>query len=120
MAFRLPEKHPRRLNALAEVASTFDRLGPQAETSDDPENVRLLFVNAAECFASIPDHPSAAQAFFKAQKHTEAAYHYRMAGMFDEAVEVIKSGRVDPQVAASIGYAAKFVYARKGDIGSLQ
>ncbi|KAG8926505.1 hypothetical protein FRC01_008766 [Tulasnella sp. 417] len=119
VASRLPEKHPRRLAALAEVARTFDRLGSQAGESDDPKNAQLLFINAAECFVAIPNHSAAAPAFFKAQKYTEAAYHYRMAGMFDEAVDVIRTQAVDPGVAASIEYAAKFEYSRKRDVRSL-
>lgn len=118
-ASRLPDKHS-RLETLNKVGRTFDRLGSQARGSDDLKNAQLLFLNAAECFASIPNHSAAAQAFFEGHKYTEAAYHYRMAGMFDEAVDVVKTRAVDPEVAASIEYAAKFVYTRKRDLKSLQ
>ncbi|KAG8926506.1 hypothetical protein FRC01_008767, partial [Tulasnella sp. 417] len=87
--------------------------------SDDPKNAKLLFLNAAECFAAIPDHSSAAPAFFNAQKYTEAAYHYRMAGMFDEAIDIVKTQAVEPRIAESIEYAAKFEYTRKRDVRSL-
>lgn len=120
-ASRLPEKSPRRLAGLAEVARSFDRLASQApEMSDDPKNAQLLFINAAECFAAVADHASAAPAFFNAQKYTEAAYHYRMAGDFDEAIKVVKTQTVEPRVAAGIEYAAKFEYTRKRDTRSLQ
>ncbi|KAG8926503.1 hypothetical protein FRC01_008764 [Tulasnella sp. 417] len=120
VASRLPEKHPRCLPAFSEVAQNFVRLAQLAENSDDSKNARLLFLNAAECFVAILDHPSAAGAFSKAHKFTEAAYHYRRAGMFDEAIDVINAQKVDSKVAAAIKYAAKFVYTRRRDVQSLQ
>lgn len=120
VANRLPEKHPRRIPAFSEVAQNFVRLAQLAENSNDPKNARLLFLNAAECFVAVVDHPSAAEAFFKAHKFTEAAYHYRRAGLFDEAIDVIKTQKVDPSVAYAIQYAAKFVYTRRRDVQSLQ
>ncbi|KAG8916691.1 hypothetical protein FRC01_002915 [Tulasnella sp. 417] len=119
VATRLPEKHPRRLAAFAEVAQNFDRLAQVSGRSEDPKNALLLFTNAGECFAIIPNHLSAAGAFFRGQKFTEAAYHYRMQGMFDEALDVIKTHPVDPEVARSIEYAAKLVFSRKRDVQSL-
>lgn len=116
----LPEKHPRRHHAFLEVARNFDRLAQQADSLDDAKNVQLLFTNAAECFLEIPDHSSAAHSFLKGSKFTQSAYHYRMAGKFDEAIDVIKAHPVDAEVAASIEYAAKFMYTRKRDVPSLQ
>ncbi|KAG8917203.1 hypothetical protein FRC01_002611, partial [Tulasnella sp. 417] len=105
---------------LAQVARNFDSIASEAKgASDDPKNAKLLFLNAAECFAAIPDHSAAAPAFFNAHKYTEAAYHYRMAGMFDEAIDIVKTQSVEPGVADSIEYAAKFEYTRKRDIRSL-
>ena len=46
---------------------------------------------AAEAFLVLEDHAQAAKAFENASKFTEAAQHYRQAGMFDETVSVIKS-----------------------------
>lgn len=120
VANRLPEKHPRRVPAFTEVAKNFDRLAQLAENAANTKNTRLLFLNAAECFAILPDHPAAAEAFQKGHKFTEAAYHYRQAGMFDEAIDVIKNHKVDPKVASTIKYAAKFVYTRRRDVNSLQ
>lgn len=120
MATRLPDKHSRRLSAFAEVAQNFDRLAQALGKSEDPNNALLLFINAGECYAVIPNHLSAAEAFYRGQKFTEAAYHYRMQGMFDEALDVIKTHPVDPDVARSIEYAAKLVFSRKRDVQSLQ
>ncbi|KIO30545.1 hypothetical protein M407DRAFT_20433 [Tulasnella calospora MUT 4182] len=119
VASRLSEKHPRRRPAFLEVARNFDRLAQQAGSFDDANNAQLLFINAAECFIAIPDHASAAHSFFKGSKFTQAAYHYRMAGKFDEAIDVIKAHSVDAEIATSIEYAAKFIYTRKRDVPSL-
>ncbi|KAG9016355.1 hypothetical protein FRB90_003160 [Tulasnella sp. 427] len=119
VASRLPEKHPRRLPAFAEVARNFDRLAQLAVNSEAMQNARLLYLNAAECFAILLDHEAAATAYRNAHKFTEAAYHYRRAGMFDDAIDVITCHKVDENVATSIKYAAKFVYARRRDEKSL-
>lgn len=120
VASRLPERHTRRTPAFTEVARNFDRLAQLAGNADNAKNAQLLFLNAAECFAIIPDHAAAAEAFYKGHKFTEAAYHYRRAGMFDEAVDVINAHKVDAEVASSIKYAAKFIYTRRRDVQSLQ
>lgn len=119
-AMRLAEKHPNRLTAFLDVAQTFGRLVQERNTTEDSESLRLLFLNAAECYAILPDHASAANAFLRARRYTDAAYHYRMAGMFDEAIEVLNLHRIDPDLAESIIYAAKFVFTKRQDIPSLQ
>ncbi|KAG8937372.1 hypothetical protein FRC04_010951, partial [Tulasnella sp. 424] len=116
---RLAEKHPNRLPAFLNVARTFDRLAQDGNIIGDSESFRLLYLNAAESYAVLPDHAPAANAFLKARKYTDAAYHYRMAGMFDEAVEVMKLHTIDPDLAESITYAAKFFFTTKQDIPSL-
>ncbi|KAG8918499.1 hypothetical protein FRC00_012428, partial [Tulasnella sp. 408] len=119
-ALRLPEKHSERTNAFSKVASEFDRLARQAQKREYPENLRLMFVNAAESYVVISDHVQAAKSFLKAQKPTEAAYYFRLAGLFDQAVKVVRHFPVDPVVAENIKYAAMVVYTRKRDLPSLQ
>lgn len=119
-ASKLSKNHSDRSNVLAKVATNFDNLARQAVETEYPENIRLLFLNSAEAYAMIPDHAIAAELFLKALKYTESAYHYRMAGLFDEAIEVVKRYTVDPSVAERILYAAKIVLAKRGDMASLQ
>lgn len=119
-ALRLPEKHSERNNNFAKAASEFDRLARQAQKTEYPENLRLMFLNAAESYVVIADHVQAAKSFLKAQKPTEAAYYFRLAGLFDQALKVVRHFPVDPVVAESIKYAAMVVYTRKRDLPSLQ
>ncbi|KAG8948841.1 hypothetical protein FRC04_009306 [Tulasnella sp. 424] len=121
-ATQMPDKHADRLSTFSQVAETFHRLAQEAEPSEDPESIRLLFSNAAECYLVVPDHALAADAFLLAGKYTQAAYHYRIAGKFDEAVDVVKLHTVDSDLAESITYAAKFAFtsrATQEDIPSL-
>ncbi|KAG9047264.1 hypothetical protein FS837_002667 [Tulasnella sp. UAMH 9824] len=118
-ASKLSKNHPESSNVLARVANSFANLARQAIETEYPENIRLLFLNSAEAYAMIPDHAVAAELFLKALKYTESAYHYRMAGLFDEAIEVVKRYTVDPSVAERIIYAAKIVLAKRGDMVSL-
>lgn len=119
-ALGLPEKQTDRLSILSQVAQTFDCLAQEADPNEDYESIRLLFSNAADCYIIIPEHEPAALAFLRAGKYNQAAYHYRMAGKFDEAVEVVKFHNVDRELAESVTYAAKFVFAARQDVPSLQ
>ncbi|KIO30551.1 hypothetical protein M407DRAFT_20439 [Tulasnella calospora MUT 4182] len=118
-AIRLPEKDPSRFPKFHAIAQAFDRLAQEGRSKEDEESLRLLFANAGECYAVVPDHFPAAVAFLRARKYTEAAYHYRMAGSFDEAVDVVKRYPVDPDVAENVKYTAKFVFTRRKDEISL-
>lgn len=119
-AIRLTEKDPSRLSKFNTIAETFDRLAREGRSKEDEESLRLLFSNAGECYAVVPEHFSAAVAFLKARKYTAAAWHYRMAGSFDEAVDVVKRYPVDSDVAENIKYTAKFVFTKRKDEISLQ
>ncbi|KAG8939076.1 hypothetical protein FRC04_007029 [Tulasnella sp. 424] len=118
-AMRLAEKDPSRSSKFREVAQTFDRLAQGGQSKEDQESLRLLFSNAGECYIVVPDHLPAAVAFLNARKYTAAAYQYRMAGCFDEAVYIVKRYTVDPEVAENIKYAAKVSYTKGKDTASL-
>ena len=66
----------------------------------------------------MEDHTHAAQAFEKASKFTEAAQHYRLAGMFDETVSVIKNygDAMDCSVAEKLTDVARYFYLERGDL----
>lgn len=119
-AIRLNEDDPSRLSKYSEIAQAFDQLAQEGRWKENQESLRLLFVNAGECYAVASQYIPAAVAFLKARKYTAAAYQYRMAGCFDEAIDILKRYTVDSDVAESIKYAAKFVFTRKGDFRSLQ
>lgn len=111
---------PQRHFTLNNVAQEFYELAVSAENRGEVRNSRPLFLKAAECSAVTTNHGVAAKAFFKLEEYTKSAYHYRMAGMFDDAVQIVNAHAVEPAVAESITYAAKIVYAKMNDIPSLQ
>ncbi|KAG8960167.1 hypothetical protein FRC05_007045 [Tulasnella sp. 425] len=118
-ATRAAEKDTSQLSRFIKVAQEFERLALEGQSKEDPGSLRLLWANAGECYAVLLDHVPAAIAFFKARKYTSTAYHYRMAGLFDKALEIVEHHPVDPDMAESIKYAAKFVFTRKRDIDSI-
>lgn len=119
-ALRLADDDPIRLHSLRIVAQIFDHLATDGRGKEDEESLRLLFANAGECYAAVGEHPSAGVSFLNARKYTPSAYHYRMAGLFEEALDIIKNHRVDSDVADGITYAAKIVFTKRGDPVSLQ
>jgi hypothetical protein len=76
---------------------------------------------AAEAFLVLEDHARAAKEFENASRFTEAAQHYRQAGMFDETVSVIKNhgDAVDPTVADKLTDVARYYYLQQGDLKSV-
>ncbi|KAG8997000.1 hypothetical protein FRB90_012598 [Tulasnella sp. 427] len=102
------------------AAREFERLARSPEGAENPATARQLYINAAECYASIPDHVPAANAFLKCQRYTDAAQHFRAASSYEDAVKVIKRHIVDPEVSESITAAAKIVFTKRGDTRSLR
>lgn len=120
VAIQLPEHHQRRRSALANVAQEFGNLAQSPHRAGDSTTCLHLFLNAGECYGAIPYYAASANSFLKAERYTEAAFQYRMAGLFEEATGVVKRYPVDPEVRESVIYAAKVVYTRQGDVESLQ
>lgn len=117
---RLPPHHPLRQSSFSTVAQEFERLAGGPEGVDNPTTRDHLFLNAGECYAAVSNHGASASAFITGKRYTEAAYHYRMAGSFGKAVDVIKRHPVNSEIAESITYTAKTVYTKRGDASSLQ
>jgi len=90
-----------RRNAYTKVAEAF--LASAQEATIFRERSEYYRI-AAEAFLVLEDHAQAAKAFEKASKFTEAAQHYRHAGLFDEMVSVIKNhgDAIDPTVRTSL------------------
>lgn len=119
-ASRLPQGHQSRVEIFSKAAKEFERLALSPQDSVSPTTRCLLFTNAGECYAASSDSSTAARAFIKAQKYTEAAYHYRLSGQFEKAIRLMGQYPVDQVVKESIVDEAKFVYTRRGDLPSLQ
>lgn len=70
---------------------------------------------AGDCYVLGQDEPAAARAYLDASQFTLAARHFRKAGMFDEAVEVIQTHRVhmDSDVAEDIMDLARLYYFKE-------
>ncbi|KAG8937366.1 hypothetical protein FRC00_006484 [Tulasnella sp. 408] len=119
VAMRLPQQHIGLQSAFTKVAREFEHLAESPDGVDNPTTRCHLFLNAGECYATVLNYAASARAFVRCEKYTEAAYNYRMAGCFDEAIGVINQYPVNPDVAESITYTAKIVYAKERDEASL-
>lgn len=73
---------------------------------------------AAECFVSNGDHARAADAYQAALEFDLAAQHYRQAGKFDHAVNVIKSHseEMEETVVQAITDVSKLYYLREHEV----
>jgi hypothetical protein len=107
-----------RRSAYTEVAEAFLA---SAQEAIIPRERSEYYRIAAEAFLVLEDHAQAAKAFENASKFTEAAQHYRQAGMFDETVSVIKrhGDAVDPTVADKLTDVARYYYLQQGDLKSV-
>ncbi len=107
-----------RRSAFAKVADAFLASAQEATISRERSEYYRI---AAEAFLVLEDHAQAAKAFENASKFTEAAQHYRQAGMFDETVSVIKhhGDAVDPTVADKLTDVARYYYLQQGDLKSV-
>lgn len=115
LAIVMPVTHPRRITAFRACAEAFQACADDSPTADD---FQTLMISSARSFVQAKDHKAAAKAFRQASKLNEAAWHYRLAGCFDEALDIIHSSplEVDKRLAESITDVAKVVYTKKREI----
>ncbi|KAI0668726.1 hypothetical protein C8Q78DRAFT_979481 [Trametes maxima] len=102
--------------AWVDAAKAFLKSGQEAEDEDDK---RSYYLHAAECFAKAGGNDRyAAEAFYLAQDYEKAARHYRAAGMFDEAVGVVKhhAESVDQTVSDNILSVSKLQFLRQNEV----
>ena len=104
-----------RRSVHAKVAKSF--LASARETTILHEQ-NIYYHITAEAFVVLEDHTHAAQAFEKASKFMEAAQHYRLAGMFDETVSVIKNhgDAMDCSVTEKLTDVVRYFYLERGDL----
>ncbi|KAG8960069.1 hypothetical protein FRC00_000926 [Tulasnella sp. 408] len=111
IALGLAQGHQSRVDAFSKAAKAFEHLASGSQSPVNSKGQRRFFINAAECYAAIMHYTSAAGAFIKARKYTEAAHHYRLSDQFEEALEVIRQHPIDQGVSEYIIYDAKLFYA---------
>ncbi|EJF58550.1 P-loop containing nucleoside triphosphate hydrolase protein, partial [Dichomitus squalens LYAD-421 SS1] len=89
-----------------------------AQGAGEPEDQRTYYRIAAECYVRCGDSGKAGAAYRHAGEYTLSAQHFRKAGMFDDAVEVIQVHETDvrPDVAQSIIDVSKLYYIKENKL----
>ena len=106
---------PARAQAYTEAATAFQR---SAAASTIQNEVLAYNRIAGDCYAEIGDHAGAGAAYRAAKEFARSAQHYRKAGLFDNAVDVIRShsNAIPKADAESIMTVAKLYYFNRGSV----
>lgn len=112
LAIMMPVTDPTRTATFRACAVAFQACADDAQAEDDFQS---LMASSAQSFVQAKEFKLAAQAFHQASKLNDAAWHYRLADCFDEALDIINSApsAVDKQLADSITDVAKVVFTRR-------
>ncbi|EPQ56620.1 P-loop containing nucleoside triphosphate hydrolase protein [Gloeophyllum trabeum ATCC 11539] len=110
--------HARSIHSLASARSkafmeAADAFVGVAAASNQPRDRLTYMKNAAQCYVLAEDVRKAAQAFLDAEEFTLAASQYQKAGLFDEAIEVIRTTQVEADIAGTICHTARLFYLQK-------
>ncbi|KZT08927.1 uncharacterized protein LAESUDRAFT_811030 [Laetiporus sulphureus 93-53] len=105
-----------QLQAFRLAAHAFQNCAREAE--DTNPDKYIYFRISAECFLRGGDVGSAARQYLEARKYTRSAQLYREAGMFDEAMYVVRKHRshIQQEAAEGIVDVARMFYLGNGDI----
>ncbi|KAI0716097.1 hypothetical protein C8T65DRAFT_606293 [Cerioporus squamosus] len=89
-----------------------------ASAQDAITEKKAYYRIAAECYVHAGDDQKAARAYVSATEYTLAAQHFRKAGMFEEAVSVVKAhkDKVAENVASSIIDVSRLYFLREKQI----
>lgn len=104
-----------RKSAFVKAAHAFKKSGEQAGAWAE----RLTYFRvAAECYSQAEDYCEGARAYLLAQDFNMAAATYRKAGLFDDAVAIIRdhANSMDPGVVKAVTDVARLEYLRKNKI----
>ncbi|KAH9855771.1 hypothetical protein C2E23DRAFT_811853 [Lenzites betulinus] len=103
------------IQALLTVAEAFEQCAKEAEHAEEKHSYHRI---AAQHYAFAGNNKEAARAFHAADRFQDAATYYRMAGMFDEAIDVVQQHRdeVATSVAENIISVSKLQYLRKNEV----
>lgn len=101
--------------AFSEAAKAFIEAAAEAE---DGSEQRTYYRIAGECYTRTGDDRKAGCAFRSAQEYALAAQHFRRAGSFDEAVQVVKEHEDDipAEISQRIIEVSKLQYIRENKI----
>ncbi|KAG8929887.1 hypothetical protein FRC02_004920 [Tulasnella sp. 418] len=115
-AENLTANHSGRRTAWEVAAKKFDRC--QELSPHNALQQRRLCVLAAEAYAEVPAHHQAATFFELVDNYSKAVLHYRQAGSFDNAIEVIQKHRheIDAVLVKKTESVAKVHYTKQGDL----
>lgn len=104
-----------RTTAYTTAAQAFEK---SALASTNETEVVAYNRIAGDCYSAIGDHPKAGAAYRAAQEYAQSAQHYRKAGLFDSAVDVVSAhgDKIPEQEADSIMTVAKMHYLNKGSL----
>ncbi|TFK51882.1 hypothetical protein OE88DRAFT_1699141 [Heliocybe sulcata] len=99
-----------RARSFKEAADAFAAVGNAASRA----NLKRRYMrHAADCFVEAGDDRSAGQAFYDAEEFDRAAHQYHKAGLFDEAVEVVRGREVDLRLKDKVVRTARLFYIQK-------
>ncbi|KAG8843814.1 hypothetical protein FRB96_003722 [Tulasnella sp. 330] len=84
-----------------------------------PDQMKKLYLAAAECFIQGGRRIRAAKAYYNAEEYTDAAVQYRKAKAYDQAIQVILRHRslLDPIIAEEIFSVVKLAYVKTDPLG---
>ena len=89
-----------------------------AQEASDVDDQQSYYRIAGDCYAKGRQDRAAAEAFYAARDYNNAAKHYRAAGMFDDALNVVKDHQrdVERSVADGIVAVAKLQFLRENEV----
>ncbi|KAG8992645.1 hypothetical protein FRB94_011413 [Tulasnella sp. JGI-2019a] len=113
-ARKLPSASARRPLLFGEIADAFCSAAVEAPSTDDAKD---LYLQSANCYVDISENDRAAAVFLRACQYTDSAWHYRLAGKLEDAMDIIAEHGVDMDegVKDAITYLAKVAYTKKSE-----
>jgi hypothetical protein len=103
----------RRREAFESAARAFERCATMAE-NDEVE--RSHYVAAARCYIEVGCHREVVRTLKHVKMYTEAASYCFDNNLLDEAVLLIKTSRVDQEIAKRIKHSARIRYLEEKNV----
>ena len=97
------------------AADAFLQSAREALSADDQQSYYRI---AGDCYAQGRQDRAAAEAFYAARDYSKTVKHYRAAGMFDDALNVVKhhEGDVERSIADGVIAVAKLHFLRENEV----
>ncbi|KAG8877563.1 hypothetical protein FRB98_006659 [Tulasnella sp. 332] len=108
---------PKRSTAFIASGTDFEEAATLSK--EMPDQMKKLYLAAAECFIQGGRRVRAAKAYYNAEEYTEAAVQYRKARAYDQAIQVILRHRslVNSTIAEEIISVVKLAYVKTDPLG---